>query len=51
MRQKSMPVRELRGDLEGLHSTRVNKQWLLIFQWVGAKGEASNVYLDNHSYQ
>ena len=36
---------KLRGDLEGLHSIRVNKQWRLIFQWVGAKGEASNVYL------
>ena len=42
---------KLRGDLEGLHSIRVNKQWRLIFQGVGAKGEASNVYLDDHSYQ
>ena len=42
---------KLRGDLEGLHSIRVNKQWRLIFQWVGAKGEATNVYLDDHSYQ
>jgi len=42
---------KLRGDLEGLHSIRVNKQWRLIFQWVGAKGEATSVYLDDHSYQ
>ena len=42
---------KLRGDLEGLHSLRVNKQWRLIFQWVGAKGEATSVYLDDHSYQ
>ena len=35
---------KLRGDLEGLHSIRVNKQWRLIFQWVGAKGEATNIY-------
>jgi len=34
---------KLRGDLEGLHSIRVNKQWRLIFQWVGAKGEATSV--------
>jgi proteic killer suppression protein len=39
------------GDLEGLHSIRVNKQWRLVFQWVGAKGKATNVYLDDHSYQ
>jgi proteic killer suppression protein len=41
----------LRGDLADFHSIRVNKQWRLIFQWDGAKGEASGVYLDNHSYQ
>lgn len=41
----------LRGDLSAFHSIRVNKQWRLIFRWDGAKGEASGVYLDNHSYQ
>jgi proteic killer suppression protein len=41
----------LRGELEGLHSIRVNKQWRLIFQWDGAKGEARGVYLDDHSYR
>jgi proteic killer suppression protein len=28
----------------------VNKQWRLIFQWDGGKGEAGGVYLDDHSY-
>src|SRR3974390_2281655 len=41
---------KLRGDLEGLHSIRANKQWRLIFQWDGAKAEAKGVYLDDHSY-
>ena len=41
---------KLRGNLEGLHSIRVNKQWRLIFRWDGSKGEASDVYLDDHSY-
>jgi proteic killer suppression protein len=41
---------KLRGKLEGLHSIRENNQWRLIFQWDGRRGEASGVYLDNHSY-
>lgn len=41
----------LRGNLSGLHSIRVNSQWRLIFKWDGQKGEASEVYLDNHSYR
>jgi proteic killer suppression protein len=41
---------KLRGKLEGLHSIRVNKQWRLIFLWNGGRGEASGVYLDDHSY-
>ena len=41
---------KLRGDLEGFHSIRVNKQWRLIFQWDGGRGEATGVYLDDHSY-
>jgi toxin HigB-1 len=44
-------LEKLRGGLEGLHSIRVNDQWRLIFRWDGAKGEANNIYLDNHSYQ
>ena len=41
---------KLRGNLEGFHSTRVNKQWRLIFRWDGSRGEAKGVYLDDHSY-
>jgi proteic killer suppression protein len=41
---------KLRGNLEGLHSIRVNKKWRLVFQWDGGRGEASGVYLDDHSY-
>jgi proteic killer suppression protein len=42
---------KLRGSLDGLHSIRVNKQWRLIFTWDGSRGEASGVYLDDHSYR
>jgi toxin HigB-1 len=41
---------KLRGKLEAFHSIRVNKQWRLIFRWDSSKGEASDVYLDDHSY-
>ena len=41
---------KLRGNLEGLHSIRVNKQWRLIFRWDGGRGEAADVYLDGHGY-
>lgn len=40
---------KLRGNLEGFHSIRVNLQWRLVFRWDGARGEASGVYLDDHS--
>jgi proteic killer suppression protein len=42
---------KLGGRLAGFHSIRVNKQWRLIFQWDGGKGEAGDVYLDDHSYE
>ena len=42
---------KLAGPLGGFHSIRVNIQWRLIFQWDGGKGEASDVYLDDHSYK
>ena len=42
---------KLRGDLASLHSIRVSKQWRLVFQWDGGRGEAAGVYLDNHSYR
>lgn len=41
---------KLRGNLEGFHSIRVNKQWRLIFRWDGRRGEAMDVYLDDHRY-
>jgi proteic killer suppression protein len=42
---------KLQGDLTGYHSIRVNKQWRLVFQWDGGRGEATEVYLDDHSYR
>lgn len=42
---------KLRGDLAGWHSIRVNKQWRLVFRWDGSRGEAEDVYLDDHSYR
>lgn len=42
---------KLRGTLDGLHSIRVNKQWRLVFRWDGGRGEASDIYLDDHSYR
>jgi toxin HigB-1 len=42
---------KLRGKLQGFHSIRVNRQWRLIFRWEGHRGEASGVYIDDHSYR
>jgi proteic killer suppression protein len=42
---------KLRGKLADLHSIRVNQQWRLIFKWDGSRGEATGVYLDDHSYK
>lgn len=42
---------KLRGTLKGYHSIRINRQWRLVFQWDGSRGEASEVYLDDHSYR
>src|SRR6476620_6990822 len=41
---------KLRGHLDGLHSIRINKQWRLVFHWNGGRGEAKDLYLDDHSY-
>jgi proteic killer suppression protein len=41
---------KLHGNLADFHSIRVNKQWRLIFHWDGRRGEASDIYLDDHSY-
>ena len=48
---KSLHYEKLKGDRDGLRSIRVNDQWRLIFQWDGSSGEATNVYLDKHSYR
>lgn len=42
---------KLRGKLKGFHSIHVNRQWRLIVQWDGCRGEAGDVYLDDHSYK
>lgn len=42
---------KLRGNLSRFRSIRVNKQWRLVFQWDGDRGEATGVYLDDHSYR
>lgn len=35
----------LKGDLEGLHSIRVNKQWRIIFRW---ENGANEVFLTDY---
>jgi plasmid maintenance system killer protein len=40
---------KLRGHLDGLCSMRFKKRWRLVFS-VGQRGEAKDVYLDDHSY-
>jgi proteic killer suppression protein len=42
---------KLRGNLAEFHSIRVNRQWRLVFRWDGARGQASDLYLDDHSYR
>ncbi|MCE7030039.1 type II toxin-antitoxin system RelE/ParE family toxin [Jiella avicenniae] len=42
---------KLRGRLAGRHSIRVNKRWRIVFRWNEASGEASDLYLDDHSYR
>lgn len=42
---------KLRGNLAGFHSIRVNRQWRLVFRWDSSRGEAKDVYLDDHSYR
>ena len=42
---------KLRGNLKGYCSIRVNQRWRLIFSWNTERGEASGLYLDDHSYR
>ncbi len=42
---------KLTGNLKGMHCIRINQQWRLIFEWDGKHGEATQLYLDDHSYR
>jgi len=42
---------KLSGKLKDKSSIRVNKQWRIVFEWNGERGEADGVYLDNHTYK
>ena len=42
---------KLRGNLTGFHSIRINRQRRLIVRWDSRQGEASEIYLDDHSYR
>jgi proteic killer suppression protein len=42
---------KLHGNLAGFHSIRVNQRWRVVFRWDGSKGQASDLYLDDHSYR
>jgi toxin HigB-1 len=42
---------KLRGKLANFHSIRFDQQWRLIFRWDNSRGEATEVYLDDHSYR
>jgi proteic killer suppression protein len=42
---------KLSGNLAGFHGIRVSRQWRLVFRWDGGRGEAEDVYVDNHSYR
>ena len=42
---------KLLGNLKDYCSIRVNKRWRLVFVWNNDRGEASDLYLDDHTYQ
>jgi len=39
---------KLSGHLHDRHSIRINKKWRLVFLWDPTRGEANEIYLDNH---
>ncbi|MCY4421109.1 MAG: type II toxin-antitoxin system RelE/ParE family toxin [Gammaproteobacteria bacterium] len=43
--------KKLRGNLAGKYSIRVNRQWRLVFSWSDERGDAHDIYLDNHDYR
>ncbi len=40
------PLEALQGELEGLHSIRVNEQWRIVFSWI--QGDAGEVRLTDY---
>lgn len=42
---------KLIGNLASKHSIRVNKQWRLVLSRSGERGEAEEIYRDNHDYR
>lgn len=42
-------LENLKPPLQGYYAIRVNEQYRLIFRWIN--GEASDLYLDPHSYR
>ena len=46
---RELLVRRLDGDVRIPAKSTI--QWRLVFRWHGGRGEASDVYLDNHSYR
>lgn len=42
---------KLKGSFAAYYSIRVNRKYRLLFRWDGRTGEASNLYLDDHSYR
>ncbi|MBW2670915.1 MAG: type II toxin-antitoxin system RelE/ParE family toxin [Deltaproteobacteria bacterium] len=42
---------KLSGKLKDKCSIRVNNQWRIIFIWDDERGEADDIYLDNHTYK
>jgi proteic killer suppression protein len=42
---------KLHGKLKDYHCIRVNKQWRLVFRWDSDRGQAADLYLDDHSYR
>lgn len=42
---------KLTGKLKDKCSIRITAQWRIIFFWDNDRGEAADIYLDNHSYK
>ena len=42
---------KLKGNFDGFCAVRINQRWRLIFRWDGSRGEATGLYLDDHTYR